>query len=250
MGWPSSIIAPVDTPTREHWQTVLDNTGLVWFHLNRRRMTGDEREAAYADGCLGLLRAAQKFDPNKGFTFGTYAMWWIRQSVSRGIADRKTLNARYAASKGEAYCHPVSLDAHRVGDDNGDTLVFSDVVADDRCEVADRAEVSSRVDVLIAAMTVGARDRVDLAIIEAFKAFGDERGWQGRVATRFGLSREAVRRRAGRLRQYAIAADAGHGMVDGRFDPDEFDRQRLDDPSIGSLDSPDTVRKRGLGSAG
>lgn len=247
MGWQVVSFVPVDTPTREHWQTVLDNTGLVWFHLNRRRMTGDEREAAYADGCLGLLRAAQKFDPDKGFTFGTYAMWWIRESVSRGIADRKTLNARYAASKGEAYRPPVSLDTAPVGGGENENLVFSDIIADPRVDVAGQNEVSERLDMVVAAMTVGARDSVDLAIIEAL---GDKPGWHASIASRFGISGGTVRRRAALLRQYARAADAGHGMVDGRFDPDEFERQRLDDPSIGSLDSPDTVRKRGLGSAG
>ncbi|MEU2398387.1 sigma-70 family RNA polymerase sigma factor [Streptomyces pseudogriseolus] len=42
-------------------------------------------------GCLGLLRAARKFDPSKGFKFSTYATWWIRQSVTRAIADEGAL---------------------------------------------------------------------------------------------------------------------------------------------------------------
>ncbi len=40
------------------------------------------------DGNLGLLRAVDKFDWRRGFKFSTYATWWVRQGISRGLADR------------------------------------------------------------------------------------------------------------------------------------------------------------------
>lgn len=53
------------------------------------RHTGCPMDELISDGNLGLVEAARRFDETRGFKFITYAVWWIRQSIRRSLAERR-----------------------------------------------------------------------------------------------------------------------------------------------------------------
>ncbi len=90
----------VTIPELEDLETAVDN-GLAarrtFIQANLRLVVAVAKRYQHAglplldliqEGNLGLIRAVEKFDHRKGFKFSTYATWWIRQSISRAIADK------------------------------------------------------------------------------------------------------------------------------------------------------------------
>jgi RNA polymerase primary sigma factor len=71
-------------------QMIIRNLRLVVTIAKKyvKRCTTMEMLDLVQDGNMGLARATELFDPSRGYKFSTYAYWWIRQSISRGLQDR------------------------------------------------------------------------------------------------------------------------------------------------------------------
>lgn len=82
-----SALASDDIRIRARDCLVVHNQRLVHSLVPRYLEQGLDYEDLFQHGALGLMRAARKFDATKGFKFSTYATWWVRQSITRGIAD-------------------------------------------------------------------------------------------------------------------------------------------------------------------
>jgi RNA polymerase sigma factor (sigma-70 family) len=63
------------------------NDHLVWKVVNTYKTFNMSLEDMYSEGCIGLVTAARKFDPNKNMRFSTYAVAWIRQGIGRAVAN-------------------------------------------------------------------------------------------------------------------------------------------------------------------
>jgi RNA polymerase primary sigma factor len=103
--WPdneahASILQSIEERLLNHWQEILDDGCKARKHLveaNLRLVVSVAKKYTgrgmslldlVQEGNLGLMKAVEKFRYSKGFKFSTYATWWIRQAITRAIADQ------------------------------------------------------------------------------------------------------------------------------------------------------------------
>jgi len=72
----------------ERNKMVEDNLGLVYYVAKKYNNRGLEFEDLVQEGSIGLIKAAEKFDPKRDVKFSTHATWWIRQAIVRAISNQ------------------------------------------------------------------------------------------------------------------------------------------------------------------
>jgi len=95
------LLAQVEAADAARERFIAANLRLVVSIAKRYQSSGMALLDLVQEGNLGLMRAVDKFDHQRGFKFSTYATWWIRQSITRAIAD-KGRTIRVPAHVGDA----------------------------------------------------------------------------------------------------------------------------------------------------
>jgi len=100
---------------RAKQRLVESNLGLVHAVARRSHGSGVPLDDLVQEGTIGLTRAAELFDPERGVRFSTYAAWWIRRAIRDAIADSKVIRIPAKANRQLAAVRRAEAQLKRLG---------------------------------------------------------------------------------------------------------------------------------------
>ena len=103
---------------------------LVRVIVNQFKVANVDPEDLMQEGRIGLIEAAKRFDPNRGIQFASYASWWIRGYITKGLSDYgNTIHIPKHEKEAIDLCVSMSFDDILYIED-GDPITFADTITD------------------------------------------------------------------------------------------------------------------------
>jgi len=186
---------------------VAHNIAMVISQARKFIGRGVRLEDLVQEGSIGLVKAVEQFDPGKGWRFSTYAVWWIRAYLMRGVRDSSAVR-RTVEAGGKLVNFDVSLDEAATRDGDGDgggdgETTHLDLLEDERPlldEQLSREEQSRQINEALQKVRKEMGERKWAIVRDRFST--DTPLTLDEIGKQFNLSRERIRQLENQARKF------------------------------------------------